>query len=216
MIFFASGLLYRERLFLAANRTGKTVSAAYEVAAHLTGEYPSWWPGRRFSHAVDAWAAGDTRETTRDILQHELLGPRESVRARRFDRGMIPAHLIVDRSLKPGVADCVDVVTVRHVERQHGAPCFSSLQCKSYDQGRVAFQGTSKHVIWLDEEPPDTTEAPSGGGAPTGNGDIYTECLLTFTPLRGLTSFVDHYLDTAHVADANGHVINAKVGLFGE
>jgi hypothetical protein len=50
---------------------------------------------------------------------------------------MIPAHLIVDRSLKPGVADCVDVVTVRHVERQHGAPCFSSLQFKSYDQGRT-------------------------------------------------------------------------------
>jgi hypothetical protein len=38
MIFFAAGLRYRERLFLAANRTGKTVSAAYEVAAHLTGE----------------------------------------------------------------------------------------------------------------------------------------------------------------------------------
>jgi phage terminase large subunit-like protein len=48
---------------------------------------------------------------------------------------------------------------------------------------------------------------------PSGNGDIYTECLLrtatsdgmiiaTFTPLRGLTPFIDHYLETAEVADA--------------
>jgi hypothetical protein len=55
MLFFAAGKTYRERLFLAANRTGKTVTAAYETTAHLTGDYPTWWPGRKFEGPIEAW-----------------------------------------------------------------------------------------------------------------------------------------------------------------
>lgn len=80
LVFFAAGKVYRERLFLAANRTSKTVSAAYEITAHTTGDYPAWWPGRRFDGPTEWWAAGDTRETTRDIVQLELFGTREDVR----------------------------------------------------------------------------------------------------------------------------------------
>ena len=40
--------------------------------------------------------------------------------------------------------------------------------------------------------------------------------LATFTPLRGLTPFVDHYLQTAHMADADGRVVGANVGMFGK
>jgi phage terminase large subunit-like protein len=65
------------------------------------------------------------------------------------------------------------------------------------------------------------TDGPTGGGAPSGNGDIYTECLprtattdgliiATFTPLRGLTPFVDRYLETALRPDAAGLLINAN------
>ena len=47
--FFAAGRKHRERLMLAANRVGKTEGVGgYEVALHLTGAYPDWWPGRRF------------------------------------------------------------------------------------------------------------------------------------------------------------------------
>lgn len=224
--FFAAGKVHRERLFLAANRTSKTVSAAYEVTAHTSGDYPAWWPGRKFDASTKWWVAGDTRETTRDIIQLELLGTRESVRAGQYS-GMVPAHLIVDRTMKPGVADCIDTVWIRHVEKRHGAPMTSTIQFKSYDQGRVTFQGTSLDGIWLDEEPPDASETPTGGGTPSGNGDIYTECLLrtattnglivaTFTPLRGLTPFVSHWLDTSEMASADGQTMNSKVGLFGD
>lgn len=226
LMFFAAGKRFRERLFMAANRSGKTVSAAYESTAHATGDYPAWWPGRRFEHPIEMWAAGDTRETTRDIVQLELFGPREGIRNGTYG-GMVPAHLIVDRTLKTGVADSIDTAWIRHVERQHGAPMTSTIQFKSYDQGRVAFQGTSKHIVWLDEEPPDASESTTSGGTPSGNGDIMTECLLrtattdglvmlTFTPLRGLTPYVDHYLETAVMADADGRIVNAKVAMFGE
>src|SRR5947209_1230409 len=48
--FFAAGPKYRERLILAANRVGKTEGVGgYELALHLTGNYPAWWKGRTFS-----------------------------------------------------------------------------------------------------------------------------------------------------------------------
>lgn len=234
MEFIAAGALrwpsgqyvYPERLFLAANRSGKTVTCAYEVTAHLTGVYPTWWNGRRFEGPIEAWVAGDTHETTRDIIQLELCGERLAIKAGHYS-GMIPNELIVDRALKSGVSDSIDTLWVKHVERHHGAPCFSTLGFKAYNQGRLSFQGTSKHLIWLDEEPPDASESPSGGGTPSGNGDIYTECLLrtatvdgivlvSCTPLRGLTPFIDQFLTTAVMADASGQIVNAKTGLFGE
>jgi hypothetical protein len=43
--FFAAGARYKERLFMAANRVGKSEAGAYEVTCHLTGQYPDWWGG---------------------------------------------------------------------------------------------------------------------------------------------------------------------------
>src|ERR1700744_4932602 len=66
--FFRAGLEHRERLMLAANRVGKTEGiGGYESALHLTGRYPDWWEGRRFDRPIQAWVAGASNETTRDI-----------------------------------------------------------------------------------------------------------------------------------------------------
>src|SRR4030095_9716058 len=62
--FFASGAAYRERAFIAGNRVGKTQAGAFEMTLHLTGNYPDWWKGKRFSALVAAWAAGDCAKTT--------------------------------------------------------------------------------------------------------------------------------------------------------
>ena len=174
---------------IAANRIGKTQAGAYETTAHLTGIYPSWWKGRKFEGPVSWWAVGDTSKTVRDIGQLELMGPMNAI-----GEGFIPRHRIEHFSRKPGVTDAIETVWVKHVERDHGAPCLSELGLKSYDQRRESFQGTRKHGIWLDEEPPE---------------DIYVECLLrtaqtndfeggmlmlTFTPLQGLTPLVLEFL----------------------
>ncbi len=39
-----------QRILMAANRVGKTYCGAAETAYHLTGEYPSWWEGRKFKN----------------------------------------------------------------------------------------------------------------------------------------------------------------------
>jgi len=180
MQFFAMGNVEKERCFMAANRVGKTIVGAYEVTCHLTGRYPDWWPGKRIDHPVDIWAAGDTSETTRDIVQKELLGVGGESEEGSLGTGMIPLKYIVgEPTSRRGVPGAKDTVTVRHVS---GGT--SKLGFKSYDQGRKKFQGTKKDAIWLDEEPP---------------LEVYTECLIrtmttgglmlcTMTPLEGLSN----------------------------
>jgi phage terminase large subunit-like protein len=182
MQFFRLGAQHQERCFMAANRVGKTWGAGgYETTLHLTGEYPDWWEGRRFDRPVDWWAAGETSETTRDVVQKALLGP-----LGQLGQGLIPGRLIIGGPTKRmGVAGAVDMVHIEHVS---GGT--SHLGFKSFDQGRSKFQGTEKHGIWLDEEPP---------------MDVYGECLtrlmttsglmlLTFTPLLGLSEVALRFL----------------------
>ncbi len=182
--FFTDGKWARERLFMAGNRTGKTVAGAFEMTAHLTGRYPHWWPGHKFRRQVRAWAAGDTNETTRDIIQLELLGNvvgGDDGRKTFDGSGMIPRECIGQPKWKAGVQDLADTIPIMHDNGR-----WSTLGFKSFDQKRRSFQGTAKEIIWLDEECP---------------MDVYGECLMrvattrgrlmtTFTPLLGLSELV--------------------------
>lgn len=188
MEFFRAGREYRERCFMAANRVGKTEGGGgYELTCHLTGQYPYWWPGRRFDNPVSAWAAGKLNETTRDILQMKLLGPPvyQGTRKGIAGTGLIPGDLLGTPTWKSGIPNFVDEITVAHVSGGK-----STLGFKSYQQGRGSFEGTEKDVIWLDEE---------------CGIDIYGECLirtattdglimLTFTPLEGMSAVVLQFM----------------------
>jgi phage terminase large subunit-like protein len=160
---------------------GKTVTGTYMDTAFATGMYPDWWKGRRFNSPITVWVAGDNAKTVRDILQVELIGPHDS-----RGTGMIPGELITRTTPKAGVPDALDTVYVKHHDENGDFDGHSMIQFKSYDQGRIAYQGTAIEVVHLDEECPI---------------EIYTECLirtmttkgivfLTFTPLTGLTPLV--------------------------
>jgi phage terminase large subunit-like protein len=180
--FFRLGAFHKERLFMAANRVGKTIAGAYEMTCHLTGLYPSWWEGKRFNHPIEAWAAGDTGQTTRDVVQASLLG---DVRG----TGMIPHELLGKMVNRPGIPDAVDTVKVKHVSGG-----WSTLGFKSFDQKRKSFQGTGKHVVWLDEECPQDVYSEAVVRTMTTDGIIF----VTFTPLNGLTKFIQEFLKEAH------------------
>ena len=200
--FIRAGATHRERLFLKANRTGGTVLGAYESVAHATGRYPEWWDGRRFKGAVNIWVAGDTAETTKNILQNELLGP--PGQPQLLGTGMVPVDALYHTT--PGrIPDAISVAYVRHASGD-----LSTISFKSFDQRRPSFQGTQKHVVWLDEEAPD---------------DIYTECLLrtmetgvfeggimmlTFTPLLGLTPLVVSFLEDRELDEVQQERMQAQ------
>lgn len=179
--FFEAGATRRERAFIAANRVGKSEGVGgYETVLHLTGRYPAWWNGRRFNGPIQAWAAGDTAKTTRDIIQRILLGP-----VGEYGTCLIPADSLLRTTAKPGVADAIEGIFVRHVS---GGT--SELILKSYDQGREAFQGTNRDLVWLDEEADRSIYVESLLRTMTTNGIL----LLTFTPLLGVTDIVRDFL----------------------
>src|SRR5258706_13444508 len=63
-----------ESAILAGNQLGKSITGAFIMACHLTGEYPPWWKGKVFTQPVVAWAAGPSGEQVRDVAQEKLCG----------------------------------------------------------------------------------------------------------------------------------------------
>jgi phage terminase large subunit-like protein len=201
MEFFRLGKEHSTRCFMAANRVGKTEGGGgYEVVMHLTGLYPDWWEGRRFDHPTDCWAAGDTNETVRDIIQLKMIGAKDNE-----GTGLIPGDLLVDVKYRQGSNGSADYVTVKHISGG-----VSRLGLKSYEQGRVSFQGTEKHVVWLDEE---------------SNEGIRTECVMrlmttggllieTFTPLKGLTPIVLGYIGDDGIGETRTRINGDKAFIM--
>lgn len=181
MEFFRTGATHRERCFMAGNRVGKTEGAGgYETALHLTGLYPDWWEGKRFERPIKAWAAGDTNETTRDILQAKLLGP-----PGYEGEGLIPRERIIKTTPRSGVPGAVLDI---YVANDWGDASMVTL--KSYEQGRKKFQGTEIDAIWLDEEPPLDVYSECVTRTMTTGGIVY----VTFTPLEGMSDVVMSFL----------------------
>lgn len=178
--FHAIGATCRERLFMAGNQLGKTLSGGFEAAVHATGLYPEWWAGHRFSKPTVGWASGVTSESVRDTVQRILLG-----RPGEWGTGAIPKSAIIEIKMARGIPDSVDTVTVRHI---NGG--VSRISFKSYEKGREKWQGETLDWVWFDEEPPP---------------DIYTEGLTrtnatggiawtTFTPLLGVSDVVRRFI----------------------
>lgn len=185
--FFAAGATHPERLLMAGNRLGKTEGAAYEFSRHLTGEYPPWWNGKRYSKPVRAWAAGTSAMQVRDTIQEKLCGPVGN--PEMFGSGFIPKEAFVgEPKASRSAVDAYDSLQVRH--KSGGV---SRVVFKTYEQERRHWQGSEIDILWCDEEPPE---------------DIYTEgrtrlggkgmSMMTFTPLFGMSTVVRRFVDEEH------------------
>ena len=179
------------RIFMAANQIGKSTTGCVEMTYHLTGLYPDWWEGKRFSHPIRAWAASDTQQTVRDNLQRHLVGDEID----GYGTGFIPKGCIGKVAVKSAPSGAIDFVKVKHVSGG-----WSTLVFKSYDQRRPKFQADQIHVVLLDEEPDDI--------------GIYTECvtrtastdgivMMTFTSLKGITLLVMKFMPEFAGVDVN-------------
>lgn len=173
----------QQLLAMTGNRCGKTYTGGYIMAVHLTGLYPDWWEGYRWDRPISAWAAGISTDTTRDILQSELLGQWND--PMKYGMGMIPKELILETVNKPGVPGAVQAVLVRHVSGG-----VSTLVFKSYEMSQDKFMGTAIDLIWLDEECPKSIFTQCITRTATTGGITY----LTFTPESGMTELVKDFM----------------------
>ena len=173
-----------QRLLMAANRIGKSYCGAAEMSFHLRGMYPEWWKGRRYDQPITAWAGGVSNETTRDIVQAELLGSPDDPDA--FGSGAIPKNYIIKTERKPGVPNAKSVALIRHVSGGN-----SSLHFKAYEMGQEKWQGRSVDVVWLDEEPSREIYSQAVTRTLDRRGMVY----MTFTPEAGMTETVAAFMN---------------------
>lgn len=187
--FFDMGTRFPKRMVMAANRVGKTYTAAFEVACHVTGEYPDWWEGHRFDRGIEVWTGSVTNEASRDIVQASLIGGLDE----KMGTGLIPLENIKDvRTRQAGISGVADTATIRH--KSGGT---SVITFKTYDQGWRKWQGKSLDLCWLDEEPKSTdkNEAMIWTEAQTRVLDKMGHILVTFTPLLGKTQLVKDFVE---------------------
>ena len=182
--FHATGFEHNQRLLMAANRIGKSYCGAAEMAYHLTGIYPEWWTGKKFYKPITAWAGGVSNETTRDIVQAELLGSPDDPEA--FGSGAIPKENIIKTERKPGVPNAKSVALIRHTSGEN-----SSLHFKAYEMGVDKWQGRSVDVVWLDEEPSRELYSQAVTRTLDRKGMVY----MTFTPESGMTETVAAFMN---------------------
>jgi len=176
-------------LAMCANQIGKTTTGAWITACHLTGKYPKDWKGCKYEKPIKAWGCGISNETTRDILQANLLG--DPGNADGQGTGFIPLTDIISTTRKPQVPNAVQTVLVRHYSPTSGKENgVSRLDFKAYEQGEPKFMGRPMDWIWLDEQP---------------DSGIYTQCItrtvaskgrvmMTFTPEDGMTPTIHQFL----------------------
>lgn len=198
--FHAAGARFRERLFMAGNRLGKTYSGGYEVAFHTTGLYPDDWQGYRGVKGMRGWVGSVTSELTRDGAQRILLGP-----IGQWGTGCIPKEMIVEIKRARGVPDAVETVLVRHGPSGD----ISQVTFKAYADGREAWQAEELDFIWFDEEPPEDIYIEGITRTNNTMGPVF----LTFTPLLGMSSVVMRFIGASGHPDR--HVTNMTIDDVG-
>lgn len=187
--FFRLGASVKERLAMCANRVGKTEGmGGYEMTCHLTGEYPAWWEGKRFTKPIIAWVAGESAKDVRDSVQLKLVG-----KWTEMGTGLVPKEKILRYTSKSGTAEAIDTLYVRHASGRGS----STLIFKSYDQQRESFQAGDVDVLWLDEEPPLDIYAEGVTRTMTTRGLV----MLTFTPLLGMSETVLQFLPGGEIKE---------------
>ena len=202
MRFFATK--HKRRLFRAANRSGKSFAGAFETALHVTGaynEYAPWWPGYRLTNPVrpngtmgpiEAQAVGVSADSMIRSIQKELLG-NPAVTRKGLDgssisgdgTGLLPRSKILATMRAAGVPMGVSTVLVEHTNSE-GMP--SIVHFKASEAGAGKFAGTTRSLIWGDEEIDMAVWAECLQRLATTQGIAY----LTVTPLNGLTPLMVH------------------------
>jgi phage terminase large subunit-like protein len=174
--FFADGARYHQRLVRGGNQVGKSFACAFEVALHLTGQYPTWWNGRRFNKPTRGWIIGPTAQLVRDGPQRQLCS-----RQGEFGSGTIPLAAFASRPVMiPGGTGGIDTLTTHHIS--NGArDGQSSATFKSFEMRSEKLQAESLDWIWIDERCSEEIYSELLARTTATDGILF----LSYTPLKG-------------------------------
>lgn len=204
--FFSAGATHTRRAFIAGNRIGKTLAGGYEIRCHMTGKYPHWWEGKRFTRPVNVWIAGLTTVVIRESIQELLFGNFSDK-----GTGLFSKDDITDEKgdfmtwAMPGTPNCVGTALINYISGGK-----SKVEFKSYDQGWEKFQGAKRDIIWLDEEPSDPKIYDECSTRTAGDKGKEGILYCTFTPLQGYSTIVLGFLPNGIVPKDGVHPENIQ------
>jgi phage terminase large subunit-like protein len=170
---------------MTCNRFGKTFCGCRNGLSPNRA-LPGMVARRAVRKRVRAWAAGVTNESARDIVQEKLIG--SPFRRSEWGCGMVPKHCLGEFAMARGTADLIDTISILHTSGG-----YSTLQFKSYSEGREKWQGQGLEVCWMDEEP----EAELYYEALTRSNETGGILFITFSPLKGMSEIVRMFMAEA-------------------
>jgi len=184
-----------QTMLMAANRSGKTMSAGFHTALDLTCQYPDWWTGYRYTHAPNVLVAGVDNEQLKLVVQTELFGDIfENYKGKKqFMGGWVHRDEIgrVEWSQIPGLAKRVEVIN-----KYGRASCMLRAYTHSKTgQGSLSFAGFSLDLAWADECPPDDIVGQLIARIMTGNLNKGGHIRYTMTPELGATNLVTNFME---------------------
>jgi phage terminase large subunit-like protein len=150
---------------------------------HLTGQYPEWWTGKRYTKPITAMVAGEGWQQVAMVLQQELLGSQDVKITDNIGTGAVPRDAIVFETMRNDGANCLGV------EVRHSSGGNSYLVFANYTQEVRQMQGFKLNLAVFDEQPPDDFFSEIVTRTATTQGQV----LCSFTPLKGLNGLVSKF-----------------------
>ena len=182
--FFKAGDNHKLRAIFGGNRSGKSLTTCYELALHLSGEYPDWWEGKRFDRAYDWWVCGEETNLLRQSIIKTLVGP-----VGEYGTGLI-RHRHLDFETMTDTTKVATTLTALRVKHKSGKYC--QVDFKTYNMPRTSFQAAAVNLIF-DEEPPMEIFAEANLRTMTLGDDAMV--IMNFTPKKGMGTLITEFLE---------------------
>lgn len=190
--YFRSSVEHTETLLLAGNQVGKSQTAAYEDALDLTGDYPDWWPGYRFSMPINLWLLGVDAIQLRNVLQLQLFGELRDDGS--FTGGWVHPDEVL-RVVRSKVA--TGLAAEIFVKHRLGVSKVSFKAHSQVDTGRgsLPMAGSVVDKVRCDEQPPDEILGQLAVRTLNGNQGRGGKRKFTLTPEDGETELIRKFMN---------------------
>lgn len=177
--------------FIGGNGSGKSLWNAITTYFHCSGRYPNWWEGHKFKRPINAWMAARETKALREGIQEILFG---GFGDDDIGTGVIRREDLLDEKgniqtwAYMGQPNTVGQCLIRHYTDDI-FDGYSKIDFKTYAQGWKEFQGPTRDLITLDEEPDDAKIIAECIGRLRGkDGGEPGHLLATFTPTDGFSN----------------------------